>query len=185
LDVATVVELSTHPNIAGIKCSGDLNDALELIACVDAGFRVIVAQADQVDVLCEQGVVHHLDGVFSLAPEWTMEIARASAGGDWIAAAEAQRRVSGILRLLREYGVFPSYNELMHARGIPGLFAPRPFQLLNDAQRRSLLSQPLADALARLGDGCERKYVDHDGAGRKFVPGDGAAAHANKNVQAR
>ena len=73
--MATIAELSNHPNIVGIKCSGDLNDSLELMECVDDGFRVIVAKADQVDVLCQQGIVNHLDGIFSLVPEWIVDIA--------------------------------------------------------------------------------------------------------------
>jgi 4-hydroxy-tetrahydrodipicolinate synthase len=150
LDVATVVELSEHPNIAGIKCSGDVNVTLELIATVAGSFRVIVAQADKVDALCEQGVVNHLDGVFSLVPEWISELARAAEARNWAAADAAQGRVNGILQLLREYGVFPAYHELMHHRRIPGLFAPKPFRLLSDSQRRSLRSHPLVESLEQL-----------------------------------
>jgi 4-hydroxy-tetrahydrodipicolinate synthase len=185
LDVATVFELSKHPNIAGIKCSGDLNDALDLIASVDSTFRVIVAQADQVDVLCEQGVASHLDGVFSVAPEWTKDIIRASESGNWIAAAEAQQRLSGVLRLLREYGVFPAYNELMHMRDIPGLFAPKPFQMLSESQRSSLASQPLVDELKLAGRGSARKDSQQIGIGRKFVSTDGHAVRTNTDYQAR
>ena len=150
LDLATIVELSEHPNIAGIKCSGDINDTLELIATVDSSFRVIVAQADQVDALCEQGVVDHLDGVFSLVPEWVAQLARAAEARNWSAADAAQGRINGILQLLREYGVFPAYHELMHSRNIPGLFAPKPFQLLSDSQRRSLRNHPLVESLEQL-----------------------------------
>jgi 4-hydroxy-tetrahydrodipicolinate synthase len=185
LDVATVFELSKHPNIAGIKCSGDLSDALDLIGSVDANFRVIVAQADQVDILCEQGIANHLDGVFSLVPEWTKEIAAASESGDWVVAAEAQQRLSGILRLLREYGVFPAYHELMHVREIPGLFAPKPFHLLSESQRSSLMSQPLVGSLQRIGRGVARTDAPRAGAGRGFARADGQAARSDKNFQAR
>jgi 4-hydroxy-tetrahydrodipicolinate synthase len=150
LDVPMVVELSQHPNIAGIKCSGNLSDTMELIACADSNFRVVVAQADQVDILCQQGVLDQLDGVFSLVPEWTVEIVAAAEVGDWIAAAEAQRKLNEILRLLREYGVFPAYHELLRERGIPGLFAPKPFRLLSEAKQQSLVTQPIVDSLRNL-----------------------------------
>ena len=153
LDVSLIVKLSKHKNIAGIKCSGDLNDTLELISSVDESFRVIVAKADQVDALCEQGVVNHLDGVFSLAPEWTREIARSAESGDWIAAAEAQRHLSGVLGLLHEYGVFPAYSELMNYRDVPGLFAPKPFHLLNESQRLALAGHPITKALGHVAHG--------------------------------
>ena len=142
LDNAMVFELSKHPNIAGIKCAGDLNDTLDLIGDVGAGFRVIVAKADQVDVICAQGITNQLDGVFSLVPEWTREIAYASESGDWVAAAAAQQRLSGILQLLLEYGVFPAYHELMQVREIPGLFAPKPFHLFSETQREHVDKPP-------------------------------------------
>ena len=175
LNVATILELSKHPNIAGIKCSGDLNDALELIASVDESFRVIVAQADRVDVLCQQGIANHLDGVFSLVPEWIVAIATASEAGDWVAAADAQRKASGILQLLREYGVFPAYNELMHVREIPGLFAPKPFHVLTDSQRESLTSDPLVKLLKHEGRHAKRSEVPREDASRQFVGRNGAA----------
>jgi 4-hydroxy-tetrahydrodipicolinate synthase len=185
LEVATVFELSKHPNVAGIKCSGDLNDALDLIGSVDPEFRVIVAQADQVDNLCEQGVANHLDGVFSLAPEWTKDIARAAESGEWIAAAEAQQRLSGVLRLLREYGVFPAYHELMQVREVPGLFAPKPFQLLGESQRSSLASQPLVNELRLAGQSASWKDSPQLGGGRKFVNTDGRATRTKTDFQAK
>ncbi|MEX2310342.1 MAG: dihydrodipicolinate synthase family protein [Pirellulales bacterium] len=184
LDVGTVVELSTHSNIAGIKCSGDLNDALELIGSVDPSFRVIVAKADQVDALCAQGVVNHLDGVFSLAPEWTREIAIAAECGDWIAAATAQRLLNGLLGLLHEYGVFPAYNELMHVRNVPGLFAPKPFHLLDEAKRQALLNNSLSNALKQSSR--RGRPVDgvHIGDGRASAAADGKQSRSKKKTQA-
>ena len=166
LDVQMVVELSHHPNIGGIKCSGDLSDTMELITCVGSSFRVVVAQADQVDTLCQQGVVDQLDGVFSLVPEWTVEIVTAADAGDWIAAARAQRKLNETLRLLREYGVFPAYHELLRLRGIPGLFAPKPFQLLSDAKCQSLAALPLVKSLRNLG---REQAETHTGGIRRAV----------------
>jgi dihydrodipicolinate synthase/N-acetylneuraminate lyase len=184
LEVPTVFELSKHPNIAGIKFSGSLNDALDLIGSVHPNFRVIVAQADQVDAICEQGITNQLDGVFSLIPEWTKEIANAAESGDWVAAADAQRRLSGVLSLLREYGVFPAYHELLHVREIPGLFAPKPFQLLSDAQRNALASHPLVGSLRlasrHIGDGGAQRVA----GGREFVNSDGATTRTKAKSQA-
>ena len=44
LELETVLQLSKHPNIRGIKCSGDWPAVWRLINCVDDGFRVIPAQ---------------------------------------------------------------------------------------------------------------------------------------------
>jgi dihydrodipicolinate synthase/N-acetylneuraminate lyase len=161
LETDLVLELSQHPNIAGIKCSGSLEDALDLIRRADPSFRVIVAQADRVDALCQQGIHHHLDGVFSLVPEWTNNIARAAENEDWAAAAAAQRLVSETLKVLHQYGVFPAYSELLGARGIPGLFAPRPFRTLRDPQRREVLESPLVESLKLACHGLKRTDPAH------------------------
>jgi len=162
LETDLVLELSQHPNIAGIKCSGSLEDALDLIQRADPSFRVIVAKADQVDTLCQQGIHHHLDGVFSLVPEWTNNIARAAENEDWAAAAAAQRLVSETLKVLHQYGVFPAYSALLGARGIPGSFAPRPFRALEEEQRRELLESPLVESLKLASLGLKRTDAPHD-----------------------
>lgn len=161
LETDLVIELAQHPNIAGIKCSGSLEDALDLIQRADESFRVIVAQADRVDALCRQGIHHHLDGVFSLVPEWTNNIGRAAENEDWAAAAAAQRLVSETLKVLHEYGVFPAYSALLEARGIPGSFAPRPFRALEGTQRQELLENPLVESLKLASLGLKRADEAH------------------------
>ena len=161
LETDLVLELSQHPNIAGIKCSGSLEDALDLIQRADPSFRVIVAQADRVDALCQQGIHHHLDGVFSLVPEWTNNIARAAENEDWAAAAAAQRLVSETLKVLHQYGVFPAYSALMGARGISGSFAPKPFRTLDEARRSELLESPLVESLKLASLGLKRSDPAH------------------------
>ena len=44
LELETVLQLSKHPNIRGIKCSGDWPSVWRLMNSVDDGFRVIPAQ---------------------------------------------------------------------------------------------------------------------------------------------
>lgn len=161
LETDMVLELSEHPNIAGIKCSGSLEDSLDLIRRADPAFRVIVAKADQVDTLCKQGIRHHLDGVFSLVPEWTNNIARAAENGDWAAAAAAQRLVCETLKVLHQYGVFPTYSALLNARGIPGSFAPRPLRPLAESTLRALLESPLVESLKLAGHGLKRGDAPH------------------------
>ncbi|HVT30606.1 MAG TPA: dihydrodipicolinate synthase family protein [Lacipirellulaceae bacterium] len=179
LDVATVVELSKHPNIVGIKCSGDLSDTLELIRLVDDSFSVIVAQADRVDTLCKVGVANHLDGVFSLAPEWTRQIAAAAETVNWNRAAALQRQLTSLLMLLHEFGVFPAYNELMRARGIPGLFAPLPFRTLDESNREKLLGNEISEALQAFKQA--RTDPPHEGKPPLGVPTNGASTRSSKH----
>jgi 4-hydroxy-tetrahydrodipicolinate synthase len=104
---------------------------------------VIVAQAEMIDVLFRAGVRAHLDGVYAAAPHWVGEIARAANRGDWPAAAEAQRKVIGLLQLIRENGVMSAFSAIMNARGIPGNFAPRPFRPLEPLRAEAVLHSPI------------------------------------------
>jgi 4-hydroxy-tetrahydrodipicolinate synthase len=147
LEFETVMRLADHPNIRGIKCSGEFGQSRQLLDHAPGGFRVIVAQADLVDVLLRSGVAEHLDGVFSLAPAWVKSIADAAAAGDWEAAAQRQRRLSDLLRVLKQYGVFQVYSALLNARGIPGNFAPAPLRSLGEAELAAVKAEPVVQEL--------------------------------------
>ena len=140
LELETVRTLGRHPNIAGIKCSGDIGTTRQLMDFNLPDFRVIIAAADMIDTLMKWGVREHLDGIFAAAPEWISGIARACVEGDWTAAAVLQQKVNALLRLVRENGVAATFTLLMNARGVPGCFAPRPYRL-HDPRRAEMLLQ--------------------------------------------
>lgn len=143
LSLETVATLAGHRNIRGIKCSCDFTWTRQLLDLDLPGFRVIVAQAEIIDVLFRAKVTSHLDGIFAAAPHWVSEIARAALRGDWDAADDAQQRVIGLLRVVREYGVMPAFTVMMNARGIPGNFAPRPHRALAPSAVEAILELPV------------------------------------------
>lgn len=149
LELPTVLRLAKHPNIAGIKCSCDYGWTRQLQDLAPARFRVIVASADLVDVLAHHGVREQLDGIFSVAPHWSSAIAEAANAGDWELAAAHQRRLSTLLRVVKQYGVFQSMTAILNGRGIPGNFAPAPMRVLSDAERASLLDEPIVRDLLK------------------------------------
>jgi 4-hydroxy-tetrahydrodipicolinate synthase len=153
LEIETVLRLAEHPNIAGIKCVGELGAARQLLDMAPRGFRVVIAQADLIDVLLHHGVREHLDGVFSLAPFWVSGIQKAAAAGDWEMAAQYQSRLSSILSVLKRYGVFPTFGALLNERGIGGNYAPAPMRKLSEANLTSLMAEPIVGRL--LGDSSE------------------------------
>lgn len=150
LAVETVLQLSEHPNIAGIKCSGDLSEARRLIDSLrGSDFRVILAQVPLLDVLLRAGMHEHVDGVYCMVPQLTRKIADAAMRGDGETAAELTRRLCGLLMMLRKYGVYAAMTALLNSRGFEGNFAPRPHQPLTSAARESLLAEgAVRDALA-------------------------------------
>ncbi|MEO7402649.1 MAG: dihydrodipicolinate synthase family protein [Burkholderiales bacterium] len=143
LELETVLTLAQHPNIAGIKCSGDLGQARRLIDALEgSSFRVIVAQAPLIDVLLRAGIGEHVDGVYCLVPQLVRGIFNAAAQADWELAAKRSRALQGLLGLLRKYGVFAATTAILNHRGIAGNFAPRPHQPLSATAIEELLSEP-------------------------------------------
>src|SRR5205809_1085255 len=100
LSLDTVRKAAEHPNIHGIKCSGDIGWTRTLLDLKIPNFRVIVAQPNLLDVLMRCDVREHLDGVFALHPHWISEMAKASEREDWDAATVIQRKVVEILNIL-------------------------------------------------------------------------------------
>jgi 4-hydroxy-tetrahydrodipicolinate synthase len=174
LTFETVLAIAKHPNVRGIKCSCEFGWTRQLIDIAPKGFRVIAAQADLLDVLLRHGVTQHIDGIFALAPDWTVAIARAAGAGDWDAAAALQQKLSALLRVLRDFGIFPSFTALLNARGIPGNYGPAPMRPLNDERRAALLAAPIVRELLAADRDPKRASSNGDG----MAPSSGAAAPA-------
>jgi 4-hydroxy-tetrahydrodipicolinate synthase len=147
LEFETIELLSKHPNIHGIKCSGELGKSRALLENAGADFRVVVAQAEIVDILIGHGFREHLDGVFALAPFWVAQIADAAAAGNWDEAKRYQQNISALLRVLRRHGVFQAFGTILNARGIPGCFAPRPMRQLSEKEKDAVLAEPIVQRL--------------------------------------
>ncbi len=148
LSMETLLELAKHPNIAGVKASCEIGFVRCLIDAVGESFRVIVANGGLVDMLLHHGMYEQLEGMFAIAPRWTVAIGQAAAEGDWEQAARCQRKLSRLKDLISTYG-FGCFTNLMNARGIPGRFVPRPLCQLSEIQQESLLQEPIAQELLR------------------------------------
>lgn len=152
LEWETVERIAEHTNIRGIKCSCDFEWTRELMRRLSPEFRVIVAEATRVDELAKQGVEEHLDGIFSLAPQWLVSLGQACRNGNWKLAAEYQSLINRLLEVVQRMGVFPSFSAILNARGIEGCFAPRPFQKLDERNLQLLLEQPIVKQLIAESD---------------------------------
>jgi 4-hydroxy-tetrahydrodipicolinate synthase len=142
LTLDTVTTLAKHPNIRGIKCSGDIAQARVLIDSVAGeNFRVIVAQPLIVDVLLRHGVHQHLDGVYALFPEWVKKMKHAVGAERWDEAAALSKGMGRVMPRLHHYGVLSAMTTLLNARGIPGSFAPRPYPVLAPELAQALLNE--------------------------------------------
>ncbi len=154
LAVDTVLRIADHPNVAGIKCSDDYAHTRPLIDALGDRFRIIVAQPFLVDTLIRDGVQEHLDGIYGVAPRWTVSIAEAAEAGDWDAAAKWQGKLSDLLRTLRDhYPVIPACSEILNKRGIPGQVFMAPQRPLSQDQHDRLFNEPIIKQLLKEDSG--------------------------------
>jgi 4-hydroxy-tetrahydrodipicolinate synthase len=144
LELETVLELARHPNIRGIKCSGEWTWTRHLRDRVGDWFRVIPAQPELVDQLIRCGVRDNLDGIFSVAPNLTARLVEAAERSDWDQATARQRELTDLLNLVRfQYPLFPACSALLNARGVAGRVFPAPMEPLAPEIREKLLAEPL------------------------------------------
>jgi 4-hydroxy-tetrahydrodipicolinate synthase len=147
IELATALELAKHPNIRGIKCSDEPGYAREIIDAAGPEFRVVIAQPVLMDAFLRCGITEHLDGMYAIAPQWAMGIAREAQRENWDAAARFQQRLNKLRGVVGAYGAFQTMTAVLNARGIAGNYAPRPYRPLDAAQREALLSDPIVKML--------------------------------------
>jgi len=148
LSLDVVLRLSRHPNIHGIKCSCSVEWVRQLMDKVDSRFRVIVANPFLVDMLAKCGVREQLDGVYSVVPDWTVNIIRAAEAGRWDEAAAWQARLTAFRSLVPvRYPVHPAFTVVLNERGIPGKFFSAPMRPLSEERRAALLAEPIVREL--------------------------------------
>jgi 4-hydroxy-tetrahydrodipicolinate synthase len=148
LSLETILQLCKHPNIRGIKCSGDWRDTWRLINRVGDAFRVIPAQPLMIDLLVRAGVRANLDGIFAVVPNLAVSIATAAERGDYAKAATQQRRLSEVLDLIcSKYPLLPACSAILHARGVPARIHPIPMCSLSAEQTEQLLNEPALQAV--------------------------------------
>jgi 4-hydroxy-tetrahydrodipicolinate synthase len=168
LELETVLQLSKHPNIRGIKCSGEWTAVWRLINSVDDGFRVIPAQPLMIDLLVRGGVRDNLDGIYAVVPNLAASIAAAAEQGNYAEATKRQQQLTSLLDLIcNKYPLFPACSAILQARDVPVRLYPIPLQPLSAEQTEQLLGEPAlqglfsrtsagaspADASATNGDG--------------------------------
>jgi 4-hydroxy-tetrahydrodipicolinate synthase len=148
LELETVLQLSKHPNIRGIKCSGEWTGTRRLMDRVGDTFRVVPAQPLIVDTLARCGIRENLDGIYSIVPALSTSILSAVEHGDFELAASRQSQLTELLMLVAgAYPLFPACGAILNARGIPGKFQPSPTKKLDAAQTEKLLNDPRVSKL--------------------------------------
>ncbi len=119
-----VAELSSHPNIVGIKDSrGKLDLVRDLVARCEPDFQVLVGNGALLLPALQEGAVGGILGVANLMPGPCTTIASAHAAGDMVRAREVQGQVApvhiGIVGALGVPGVKAALDLLGYRGGVP------------------------------------------------------------------
>lgn len=149
IELDTVLALARHPNIRGIKCSDDPSYARQLIDLLGDDFRVIMAAPLLLDAFVRQGFMEHLDGIFCLCPRQIVAIGQAVTQGENERASQIQQEVNRMMRLLRKENVWRAFTALMHQRGFPGRFMPRPHRPWDSEKTQRFLQDSETQAVLR------------------------------------
>lgn len=148
LSVDTVLTLAEHPNIAGIKLSANVPEAVRLQTRLNGSpFRLIIAEPVISDMLFRHGYAEHLDGIYAIAPHWAVSLAEAVRRDDWEGADSWQWKLTQIKELFLELPFSEVFTALMNLRGFPGKFAPRPMSQPGAAFIDELRQQPVVREL--------------------------------------
>jgi len=110
LPTALIVDLSSHPNVVGIKDSrGNLEILAEIVSRSAEGFQVLTGNAERVFGSLELGAVGAILAAANFAPDIACALAQ----------AHAARRLAEAERL--QEVLFPLGREIVAARGIAGV----------------------------------------------------------------
>lgn len=127
LSYAVVAELQKHPNILGIK-TADLNMILGLRQDpgVKKDFLTLYSGLDTVDVGAGNGVMRHLDGMFSCTPRNAREMEKCFAEGNIPGGKAHLNRILELrdLMISLDGQILMAYTVAMNLLGMPGCFAP-------------------------------------------------------------
>lgn len=144
LTPALLTRLVDVPQIHGIKCSGAPDLAIELERSFGERFRVVMAQPHAADIYLRAGFANQLDGVYALAPRWTVALAQAAGEENWEQAQREQAKLTDFVHIIRQ-DPYRICDALWRLRGWPGTILSRPIRPLSPDETQALKAQPIVE----------------------------------------
>jgi 4-hydroxy-2-oxoglutarate aldolase len=143
LDLAAevIVELSSHPNIIGIKDSGgDITKMGEIVRAAEPDFQVLAGSAGFMLPALSVGAVGAIVALANIAPEPCLALYRAFLDGDPDRAREIQFRIIPLNRAVTSGGGVPALKTAMDSLGLYGGPARQPIQPLGPSEKALLVA---------------------------------------------
>ncbi|MFI4874632.1 MAG: dihydrodipicolinate synthase family protein, partial [Blastopirellula sp. JB062] len=147
LSMELIEQVTSHPNVHGLKCTRDWEWTTQLWSRFGNRTRVVPAQPERVADLIRLQVPDNLDGLFAIFPNQSRALADAADRGHWEEAARLQADITSFLDIAREKSLFGAVTCILNSLGVPGLMAPEPYYQLSREEQDDLLNR---DAIRRL-----------------------------------
>ena len=145
LDAQTVVSLSRHGNIIGMKdSSGNLNKMAEILGEVGPDFQMLAGSAGFLLPALSLGAVGGVVALANVAPATCIELYRAFQRGEVQRARDVQVRIVGLNNLVTREGGVPALKAALDMVGLVGGM-PRPPLLPISADMRKVLHSALSE----------------------------------------
>jgi 4-hydroxy-2-oxoglutarate aldolase len=149
LEIGTVVEAASHPNIVGIKDSGgSVAKVGDLVRQAPEGFQVLAGSASFFFAALALGAVGGVLALANVAPQQALEIHALYRAGRWEEAAELQRRMLPVNRAVTGGFGIAGLKAALDMLGYRGGCVRSPLQSLTEDERRSLRAILHAGGLA-------------------------------------
>lgn len=130
-----VIELSSHPNIIGIKdSSGDVAQLSVILTGAADGFRVLTGTANVLFAACALGAVGAVTALGNIAPDLCIRLYQAASVGEGSTARKLQlRALPANIAVTKTFGI-PGLKRAMDLAGYRGGFPRAPLAPLPEAQ---------------------------------------------------
>lgn len=142
LEVGTIIRLSQHPKIVGVKAGGSNLAQLQRLALFcDPDFSVFTAGAGQMLACLAMGVAGHMAAPLAALPELAFQVLRDFQKGDLDGAREHQRQIIewvAALPPLRNREVHGETKALLEVRGVIERHVAAPFLAASDEDIASI-----------------------------------------------
>lgn len=140
MDGDTLIEISNHPNIIGLKDSGgDLTKMALVIKETKEDFQVLAGSAGFLLPALSIGAVGGILALANIAPQACLNIFSEFENGDWKQAARQQREVIRLnSAVTRAWGV-PALKAAMNHLGLYGGPCRKPIESISEKQLQDLI----------------------------------------------
>lgn len=138
IELATILELSEHPNIVGIKDSKqDFDKWLRLVRAFRAnGFSVLAGTEFLVAVALAAGCDGVVGGLHNVCPQLAVEIYNAVATGELARADELQDRLNAVFAIFEGPNLWGAFEVALEHLGICRKITAAPYRSVSDPAER-------------------------------------------------